>query len=118
MNGSGVLKVYLIQSCKYAFRLQCQQAIAPSCILEALEQVSSRDATLGFEDVNKLPDRIDLMIDNAEVGQSLGQNNETQMDDAVKEENNIKTQVIQQKRPPVVLMKAIDTIEEVLDMMN
>ena len=115
MNGSVVLKVYLIQLRKCAYRLQCQQAILPMWVLEALEQVSSGNATIGFEDVIKVPDKIDLMINVADAGQNRVQNNETKVDDAVEEENNNETQIIQQSRPPMRLMRAIDTIEELLD---
>jgi hypothetical protein len=53
MNGTGVLKVYLIQSKKYAYRLKFQRARAPQWVLDALNMIT-KDATIGFEDENEI----------------------------------------------------------------
>jgi hypothetical protein len=53
MNGTGVLKVYLIQSKKYAYRLKFQRARAPQWVLDALNMIA-KDATIGFEDENEI----------------------------------------------------------------
>ena len=37
MNGTGVLKVYLVQSKKYAYRLHFMHAVAPEWVLESLK---------------------------------------------------------------------------------
>jgi hypothetical protein len=52
MNGSGVLKVYLINSRKYAYCLQFQRAVAPTWVLDELEQVSDKNISIGFEEDN------------------------------------------------------------------
>ena len=49
MIGPGVLKVYLIQRKKYAFRLRFQRAKAPQWVMDALNNIS-KSATIGFED--------------------------------------------------------------------
>jgi hypothetical protein len=51
MNMTGVLKVYLIQTKKYAYRLKFVRAIAPEWVLEALKNISA-DANIGFETEN------------------------------------------------------------------
>jgi hypothetical protein len=48
MNGTGVLKVYLIQSKRYAFRLRFVHAKAPEWVLQALKDINP-DATVGFD---------------------------------------------------------------------
>jgi hypothetical protein len=50
MNGSGLLKVYLINSRKYAYRLQFQRAVTPTWVLDALEQISDKNINIGFEE--------------------------------------------------------------------
>jgi hypothetical protein len=49
MNGTGVLKVYLIQTKKYAYRLHFVRASAPEWVLEALKEIHL-DATIWFEE--------------------------------------------------------------------
>jgi hypothetical protein len=49
MNGTGVLKVYFVQSKKFAYRLQLVHAMALEWVLEALIDVNV-DATIGFEE--------------------------------------------------------------------
>ena len=49
MNHMGVLKVYLIQSKKYAYRLHFARALAPEWVLEALNLITL-DMSIGFED--------------------------------------------------------------------
>jgi hypothetical protein len=49
MNGTGVLKVYLIQQKKYAYQLKFQHAIVPQWVMEALNNIS-KDTNIGFED--------------------------------------------------------------------
>ena len=64
MNGSGVLKVYMINSSKYAYRLQFQRAVAPTWVFDALEQVSNRNTNIGFEENEMLSDRNELMMES------------------------------------------------------
>ncbi len=47
MNGTGVLKVYLVQSKKYAYRLHIKRAKAPEWVLEALQDLKT--SAIGFE---------------------------------------------------------------------
>jgi hypothetical protein len=49
MNGTGVVKVYLIQTKKYAYRLKLVHAIAPDWVLEALKSISV-DQNIGLEE--------------------------------------------------------------------
>jgi hypothetical protein len=49
MNNSGILKVYTIQTKKYAYRLQFCRAIAPDWVIESLNNIDI-NATIGFED--------------------------------------------------------------------
>ncbi len=47
MNGTGVLKVYLVQSKKYAYRLHFKRAKAPEWVLEELQNLKT--SAIGFE---------------------------------------------------------------------
>ena len=49
MNGTGVLKVYLVASKKYAYRLKFRRAKAPQWVIEALNGISN-GAAIGLED--------------------------------------------------------------------
>ena len=81
MNGTGVLKVYLIQTKKYAYRLKFVRAITPEWVLEALKNVSTDDL-IGFEDEeNAMENQVQEMI--AEV--------ESQERKSVMYENDIDT---------------------------
>ena len=40
MNGTGVLKVYLVQSKRYAYRLHFMRAVAPEWVLESLKELN------------------------------------------------------------------------------
>ena len=120
MNGSGILKAYLINSRKYAYRLQLQRAEAPTWVLDALEQVSSRSTGIGFEENENemMPVRNELIIEvadvpNDEVEMNIGTGANENMDEAMDANPNDP-----EKETPMVLMRAIETIEEVLDMTN
>ncbi len=81
MNGTGILKVYLIQTKKYAYRLKFVRAITPEWVLEALKNVSTDDL-IGFEDEeNAMENQVQEMI--AEV--------ESQERKSVMYENDIDT---------------------------
>jgi hypothetical protein len=61
MNGTGVLKVYLIQQKKYAYRLKFQRARAPQWVMEALNSIS-KETNIGFEDaLETTPERVEQM---------------------------------------------------------
>jgi len=47
INGTGVLKVYLVQSKKYAYRLHFKTAKAPEWVLEELQNLKT--SAIGFE---------------------------------------------------------------------
>jgi hypothetical protein len=49
MNGTGILKVYLVQSKKYSYRLHFIHAVAPECVLESLKELNSA-VKIGFEE--------------------------------------------------------------------
>ena len=57
MNGTGVLKVYLIQSRKFAHRLKFKRAKAPEWVVNALNSISVNQA-VGFEDPTDNPEDI------------------------------------------------------------
>jgi hypothetical protein len=48
MNGTGVLKVYLVQSKRYAYRLHFMHAVAPEWVLESLKELNP-DMSIGFK---------------------------------------------------------------------
>jgi hypothetical protein len=64
MNGTGVLKVYLIQQKKYAYRLKFQRARAPQWVIDALNSIS-KDANIGFEDAQEaIPEEVEIVEDH------------------------------------------------------
>jgi hypothetical protein len=105
MNGSGILKVYLINSRKYAYRLQFQRAIALTWVLDTLEEVSSRGTGIGFEENENemMPFRNELILDvadvpNDEVEINIGEANDN-INEAMEENPNDP-----EKETPMVLM--------------
>jgi hypothetical protein len=110
MNGTGVLKVYLIQSRKYAYRLQFRRAKAPSWVLESLEDVSKNTMTIGFEENPDMP----MPLESNETENIAQDVNQSPVVDA---NDNDEAEVFEDlKTEPLVVMRAMDTIEEVLDM--
>jgi hypothetical protein len=110
MNGTGVLKVYLVQSRKYAYRLQFRCAKAPFWVLESLEDMSKNNMTIGFEEYPEMPMPLEPN-ENENVTQDIAQSpvidtNDTDEAEIYKDSNT----------EPMVVMRAVDTIEEVLDM--
>ena len=71
MNGTGVLKVYLIQQKKYAYRLKFQRARAPQWEMEALNSIS-KDTTIGFEDAQETPPERIEAVPNENVQTETG----------------------------------------------
>jgi hypothetical protein len=57
MNGMGVLKAYLVQSRKYAYRMNFTRAVTPDWMLEELNDIT--DATMGFEEDSPLEEEIE-----------------------------------------------------------
>jgi hypothetical protein len=116
MNGSGVLKVYLINSRKYAYRLQFQRAVAPTWVLDALEQISDKNISIRFEEddvnLNKYEPIIsEEDIHNEMIEMNIDINVDKEIDQSVKQGPNDVTD--QREETPMVLMRAIDMIEEV-----
>jgi hypothetical protein len=68
MNGTGVLKVYLIQQKKYAYRLKFQRARAPQWVMEALNNIS-KDTNIGFEDAPEA-----TLVGDEHIRESLKEN--------------------------------------------
>jgi hypothetical protein len=79
MNGTGVLKVYLVQQKKYAYRLKFQHARAPQWAMEALNNIS-KEANIGFEDVQEVnPDGVEqIAVTPNENAQQVASPVETQ----------------------------------------
>jgi hypothetical protein len=112
MNGSGILKVYLINSREYAYRLQFQLAVTPTWVLDALEQVLNRNISIGFEENETMPDRHDLIMDELNVGTDIDKEMDKLMNESPNNPNDWGDET------PIVLMRVIDMIEEVLNMTN
>ncbi len=51
MDATGVLKVHLVETKKYAYRLHLMRAMAPEWVLEALKEMNEDD-NVGFEEEN------------------------------------------------------------------
>ena len=102
MNGTGVLKVYLIQSKRYAYRLKFKRAKAPEWVLQALNSISVNQA-IGFEESMDNPDGVSDM--------------ET-MHVALRD----STELIDQFEEPEVVMNveelSDDAVQEALDVIN
>lgn len=58
MNKTGVIKVYLIGTRKYAYRLQFRRAIVPEWVISALNAIGDR--TIGFEDESIMEPVVDF----------------------------------------------------------
>ena len=48
MNHTGVIKVYLIGTKKFAYRLKFKRAVVPDWVISAMNSIGDR--TIGFED--------------------------------------------------------------------
>ena len=93
-NHSGVLKVYLIGSKKYAYRLKFKRAVVPEWVVTAMNSISE-GAVIGFEDNPEeeleLPDSNQMMLpavadgDIAEVNDDNEQGEPDQGDDELHE---------------------------------
>ncbi len=115
MNGTGVIKVYLIQSKKYAYRLKFVQAIASEWVMEAMKNISADDS-VGFEDVTTTEEnQIQEMI--AEV-----ENHETKSNTYDDEINTIEeyeeTKIMGGQDRETVVLKSIESIEDAWKKMN
>jgi len=53
MNGTGTLKVYLVQSRRYAYRLYFMRAVAPEWVLENLKELND-DITIGSKEEDQI----------------------------------------------------------------
>jgi len=62
MKGTGVLKVYLVQSRRYAYRMHFMRAITPGWVLEELNDLTDAKTFLltrtGVSPINSIPDTI------------------------------------------------------------
>jgi hypothetical protein len=109
MNGTGVLKVYLIQSKKYAYRLHFVRAVAPNWVLEALNGIDP-NASIGFEDgaddnlreISRGIDKDENVSENVAATELVEDNNEED-----------EVQIIGDSKKVDVIMQSIDSLEEV-----
>ena len=69
MNGTGVIKVYLIGSKKYAYRLKFKRAVPPEWVIIAMNSIGDRN--IGFEEESEI-EGAELLPDVVEVGQDIG----------------------------------------------
>ena len=106
MNGTEVVKVYLLQSKRYAFRLHFQCAIPPGWVLEALNNINL-STTIGFEDgepnkVAELELKKDSMVTPEQLATAI---DEIELEDDVK--------LIGGPERATVVHHSLDSIEEV-----
>jgi len=106
MNGTGVVKVYLLQSKRYAFRLHFQRAIPPEWVLEALNNINL-STTIGFEDgepntVAELELEKDPMVTPEQLATAI---------DEIKLEDDVE--LIGGREYATVVHHSLDSIEEV-----
>jgi hypothetical protein len=105
MNGTGVLKVYLVQSKKYAYRLHFTRAVAPEWVLENLKNLNP-DVNIGFEDEEQVID---------EKSHELTQDIQAQTDalgDYIDEDIDDKVQLLGDKTQEQVIMHSIKSAED------
>jgi len=103
MNGTGVLKVYLVQSKKYAYRLHFTRAAAPEWVLEDLKNLNP-DMSIGFEEEDHV------------VNEDLREPNEDDQADAPKhyidEDIDDEVQFLGNKTQERVIMHSIKSAED------
>ena len=81
MNKTGVLKVYLIGSRKYAYRLQFRRAIVPEWVTAAMNAIGDRN--IGFEDESVEEPVLDISPEMAHPPADLQDHGETSEDEAM-----------------------------------
>ena len=96
MNRAGVLKVYLIQSKKYAYRLHFMRAVAPEWVMESLNEMNS-DMKIGFEEdsISEEQDISDVLqpIKEAEDAcKNMAVKDEVIKDEEDQEESKVQTE--------------------------
>ena len=65
MNKTGVIKVYLIGSRKYAYRLQFRRAIVPDWVISSLNAIGDR--AIGFEDEHVEEPAVNINLEEAHI---------------------------------------------------
>ena len=113
MNGTGVLKVYLIQSKRYAYRLRFVRAMAPEWVLEALKDINKEDA-IGFEaEVEEEEDnQIQDMIEKIEGQQEDSINREMV---EINDDDEDEVQFIGDHLRETLITQSIESIEDAWD---
>jgi hypothetical protein len=109
MNGTGVLKVYLIQSKKYAYRLRFVRAVAPEWVLEALNNVDL-NASIGFEEGAEadFQEAVDRIMKDKE-GQAI----DAVIGSAERLDDEDDVQIIGDRGKVDIIMQSVDSLEEV-----
>jgi len=105
MNGTGVLKVYLVQSKKYAYRLHFTRAVVPEWVLENLKNLNP-DVNIGFEDEEQVIN---------EKSHDLTQDIQAQTDapgDYIDEDIDDEVQLLGDKTQGQVIMHSIKLAED------
>ncbi len=111
MNGTGVLKVYLIQTKKFAYRLNFIRAKAPEWVLEALKDINP-EASMGFKDESDTEqNRLYKMIDEIK-NQDYLKYEDVKTNDSCDDED---IQVLEDKDKQTVVMQSIKSVEEAWD---
>jgi hypothetical protein len=100
LNGTGVLKVYLIQTKRYAFRLHFLHAKAPEWVLEVLKDILP-DNKIGFEaDAKVNYNKVMSMKDKVRENQDKVGNNQ------------IEEEIEQPRVQETVVFEPIESVEE------
>jgi hypothetical protein len=107
INGTGVLKVYLIQTKKYAYHLKFVRAITAEWVLEALKNISA-DVNIRYEDENVTEEnKVQEKIADVE---SQGSKQIDQMDlESMDEEEEV--QIIGGNKKEIVGMRSINLLK-------
>lgn len=110
-NGTGVIKVYLVPSKKYAYRLRFACARAPEWVLEALKEINP-EATIGFEDGSTTEDvQLHQVIEDIENQQySIAEDEKNELKDLDDE-----VHFIGDNERQTVVMQSIKSVEESWD---
>jgi hypothetical protein len=105
MNGTGVLKVYLVQTKRYAYRLHFTRAAAPEWVLETLKDLRA-DMNIRFkEESQEYQKKLDD-ITNDKVNQEIPEGDEDIEDEV---------QIIGGDDRETVVLQSINSVEDAWD---
>lgn len=100
MNGTGVLKVYLVQSKKYAYRLHFKRAKAPEWVLEELQNLKTSAIGFEIEEDETTRDSVPVEDDDNPV--------HGEIDERASDDDDL---ILHDPVKNTVLLQAVDTLE-------